>query len=162
MEQPALPGAEHPGRRVREGLAIEIDTSLPARRVVRVLDRLGELCELPGALRMDNSPELTAQELLNWRERNGVEPRYIQPRKPDQNTYIERYNRTFREKVLDAYVFEDLEQVREIASEWLRIYNEQRPHDALGRQPPAIFRALMKSKITSPSVTCLLDGEAYA
>lgn len=136
---------------VREGLAIEIDTSLPAKRVVRVLERLGELRGLPRALRMDNGPELIAQELLDWCERNGVEPRHIQPGKPDQNAYIERYNRTFREEVLNAYVFEDLRQVREISTAWLRTYNEERPHDALGSMPPARFRALIESKSTSTS-----------
>ena len=136
---------------VREGLAIEIDTSLPAKRVVRVLERLAELRGFPGALRMDNGPELIAQELLDWCERNGVEPWHIQPGKPDQNAYIERYNRTFREEVLNAYVFDDLNQVHEISTEWLQIYNEERPHDALGRQPPAVFRALIESKTTSTS-----------
>lgn len=136
---------------VREGLAIEIDTSLPAKRVVRVLERISTLRGLPAALRMDNGPELIAQELLDWCERKGVEPRHIQPGKPDQNAYIERYNRTFREEVLDAYVFDDLEQVREISADWLKIYNEERPHDALGRQPPAVFRALIESKTTSTS-----------
>jgi putative transposase len=136
---------------VREALAIEIDTSLPAKRVVRVLDRLAELRGYPLALRMDNGPELIAQELLDWCEQDGVEPRHIQPGKPDQNAFIERYNRTFREEVLDAYVFEDLEQVREISAEWLQMYNEERPHDALGRQPPAVFRALIESKAISTS-----------
>lgn len=100
---------------------------------------------------MDNGPELIAQELLDWCETNGVEPRHIQRGKPDQNAYIKRYNRTFREEVLDAYVFDDLDQVREISAEWLRIYNEQRPDDALGRQPLAVFRALIELKTTSTS-----------
>ena len=146
---------------VREALAIEIDTSLAAKRVVRVLDRVGELRGLPSALRMDNGPEFIAQEVLEWCERHGIEPRYIKPGKLDQNAFIERYNRTFRNEVLDAYVFDDLNQVRELSAEWLRIYNEERPHDALGRQPPAVFRALMESKTTS-TLTCLLDGGAYA
>ena len=136
---------------VREALAIEIDTSLPAKRVVRVLDRLAELRGLPAALRMDNGPELIAQELLDWCETHGVEPRHIQPGKPNQNAFIERYNRSFRDEVLDAHLFEDLEQVRELGAEWLRIYNEERPHDALGRQPPAVFRVLIESKTTSTS-----------
>lgn len=136
---------------VREGLAIEIDTSLPAKRVARVLDRLAEFRGFPVALRMDNGPELIAQELLDWCEHNHVGPRHIQPGKPNQNAYVERYNRSFRDEVLDAYVFDDLEQVREISAGWLRIYNEERPHDALGRQPPAVFRALIESRTTSTS-----------
>ena len=65
--------------------------------------------------------------------------------------YIERYNRIFREEVFDAYVFDDLEQVREISVEWLQIYNEERPHAALGSMPSARFRAMIVSKTTSTS-----------
>jgi putative transposase len=132
-------------------LAIEIDTSLPAKRVVRVLQRLVELRGAPQAIRMDNGPELLAEEFVTWCERHGIEPRYIQPGKPDQNAYIERFNRTYREEVLNAYVFEDLEQVREITAEWLQVYNEERPHEALGSMPPARFRAMIESRTTSTS-----------
>jgi putative transposase len=132
-------------------LAIEIDTSLPAKRVVRVLQRLVELRGAPQAIRMDNGPELLAEEFVTWYERHGIEPRYIQPGKPDQNAYIERFNRTYREEVLNAYVFEDLDQVRQISAEWLQIYNEERPHEALGSMPPARFRAMIELKITSTS-----------
>jgi putative transposase len=136
---------------VREGLAIEVDTSLPAKRVVRVLERLGETRGLPAALRMDNGPEFIAQELVDWCQARGIEMRYIQPGKPDQNAYIERFNRTVREEVLNAYVFEDLDQVREITATWLKTYNEERPHEALGSMPPARFRARIESKTNSTS-----------
>jgi putative transposase len=125
---------------VREGLAIEVDTSLPAKRVIRVMERLGGCRDLPLALRIDNGPELLAQQFVTWCERRGIELRYIQPGKPDQNAFIERFNRTYREEVLDSYVFEDLEQVREISAAWLRSYNEERPHEALGSLPPALYR----------------------
>jgi putative transposase len=128
---------------VREALAIEIDTSLPAKRVVRVLERLAERRGVPAAIRMDNGPELISTEFVAWCERRGVEPRYIQPGKPDQNAYIERFNRSFREEVLNAYVFADLDQVREISRTWQRDYNEERPHEALGSLPPAAFRAMV-------------------
>jgi len=136
---------------VREGLAIEIDASLPAMRVVRVLDRLAAFRGFPAALRMDNGPELVAQELLDWCEHNRVNPRHIQPGRPNHNAYVERYNRSFRDEVLDAYVFDDLGQVREISAGWLRIYNEERPHDVLKSQPLAVCRALIDSKPTSTS-----------
>lgn len=126
---------------VREALAIEVDTSLPAKRVVRVLERLAEWRGVPAAVRMDNGPELIATEFVAWCERRGVQPRYIQPGKPDQNAYIERFNRSYREEVLNAYVFADLEQVREISRAWQQVYNEERPHEALGSLPPAAFRA---------------------
>jgi putative transposase len=96
-------------------------------------------------------PELLAEVFVAWCERRGIEMRYIEPGKPDQNAYIERFNRTYREEVLNAYVFVDLEQVRQISAEWIQIYNEERPHEALGRLPPARFRAMIESNTTSTS-----------
>ncbi len=125
---------------VREGLDIEIDTSLPGARLVRTMERIKEWRGVPKAIRCDNGPELISRQFVNWCEENGIEILYIQPGKPNQNAYIERFNRTYREEVLSAYLFEDLEEVRQITWEWLISYNEERPHDALGGLPPAVFR----------------------
>ncbi len=125
---------------VREALAIEVDTSLPAARVVRVLDQIKSWRGTPEAIRCDNGPELLSEAFRSWCEENEVEIRYIQPGKPNQNAFIERFNRTFRSEVLSAYLFEDLDQVRQIAWEWMIEYNEERPHDALGKIPPSAFR----------------------
>lgn len=125
---------------MREGLTIEIDTSLPGERVVRVLERLCAWRGVPEAIRCDNGPELTSQVFVDWCERMAITLRYIQPGKPNQNAFIERFNRTYREEVLNSYLFEDLDQVREITYDWLIAYNEQRPHDALGGLPPVTFR----------------------
>ena len=122
-------------------MAIEIDTSLPAERVIRVLEQVMTWRGRPQAIRLDNGPELMAERFMNWCAERGIELRYIQPGKPDQNAFVERFNRTFRHEVLDAYVFESLEQVREISAEWMREYNEERPHDTLGGMPPSVFRA---------------------
>jgi putative transposase len=114
----------------REALGIEVGTSIPASRVVRVLDQLVELYGRPQAVRLDNGPELTAETFTAWCRTNQVEARFIQPGKPDQNGFIERFNRTYREEVLDAYVFESIAEVQQLTDEWLRSYNEERPFHA--------------------------------
>jgi putative transposase len=135
---------------VREALAIEIDTSLRAERVIRVLEQLKDWRGLPQAIRCDNGPEYTSQDLVDWCGDHGIELRYIQPGKPNQNAYIERFNKTYRTEVLDAHLFEDLDQVREITDTWLQRYNDERPHESLGNLPPSLYREL-RERETSPN-----------
>ena len=123
----------------REALAIEIGTSLRAPRVVRVLERLKEQRGTPDVLRVDNGPEFLSQALVDWCKDNGVLIHHIQPGKPNQNAYIERFNRTYRNEVLNLYLFRSLDEVREITSRWIDEYNETRPHDALGGLPPCVY-----------------------
>ena len=123
----------------RQILGIEIATSIPSRRVIRVMEQLIELHGKPRALRQDNGSELTSSAFTEWCAEQLIELRFIQPGKPDQNAFIERFNKTYRDEVLDAYVFDSLDQVREITESWLREYNEERPHDSLGRVPPLTF-----------------------
>jgi len=124
----------------REALAIVIDTSIPGTRVVRTLARLVQWRGKPDASRVDNGPEYLSQVLIAWCQEQGVTLHSIQPGKPNQNAYIERFNRTFRHEVLDAYVFSSLREVREITRHWITAYNEDRPHHSLGSIPPAMFR----------------------
>jgi putative transposase len=138
----------------REALAIEIGTSIPAARVVRVLEQLLAIYGRPEALRLDNGPELTAQVLMDWCQQQAIALRYIQPGKPDQNAFIERFNRTYREEVLDAYVFASLTEVQAITDEWLQTYNEYRPHDSLGRIPPTRFLPRPTTPPESASPVC--------
>jgi putative transposase len=123
----------------REALGVEIATSIPSLRVIRILEQLIEMYGKPQALRLDNGSELTATAFGEWCARRRIELRFIQPGKPDQNAYIERFNRSYRTEVLDAYVFDTLEEVRQITEIWLREYNEERPHDSLGRVPPLTY-----------------------
>ena len=123
----------------REGLEIAMGVSFPSRRVTRVLSELVALHGCPSALRTDNGPEFTAQPLVDWCAEHGVAMHYIQPGKPDQNAYIERFNRSYRTEVLNAYLFESLTELRALTNAWLRIYNSERPHDSLGRVPPLTF-----------------------
>jgi len=123
----------------REALAIEIGTSIPSARVIRVLDDLIQLYGRPTRVRVDNGPELTAEAFVDWCGAQRIGIGYIQPGKPDQNAFIERFNRTFREEVLDAYLFDSLDQVQAITDAWLATYNTERPHDSLGQVPPLAF-----------------------
>jgi len=123
----------------REIVAIEIDTSLTARRLIRVFKRLHKTRGLPDVLRVDNGPEFLSGELVSWVEKAGMMIQYIQPAKPNQNAYIERFNRTYREEVLDLYLFDSLSEVREITYWWMIGYNEERPHDALRDLTPAEY-----------------------
>jgi putative transposase len=123
----------------REAVAIEVDTSLSSARVTRVLERLRRERGLPQAIRLDNGPEFFGAAFVTYAEQHGVEVQYIQPGKPSQNAYVERFNRTYREEVLDLYLFSSIEQVREITHWWLIDYNEERTHDSLGGVPPAEY-----------------------
>ncbi len=123
----------------RETVAIEIDTSLTAKRLIRVFERLQFTRGLPDVLRVDNGPEFLSGEIVTWAESIGMLIQYIQPGKPNQNAYIERFNRTYREEVLDLYLFRDLAEVRETTYWWMIDYNEHRPHDALGDLTPAEY-----------------------
>ena len=118
-------------------LWIEVDTSLPAERVVSVLERLIFWRGKQSSIRMDNGPELISQRLETWAKDHHIDLRHIQPGKPAQNAYVERFNRTYREDVLDAYLFDDLQEVHAITQQWLEDYNTIRPHEALqGRSAP--------------------------
>ena len=123
----------------REALWIEVDTSLSAERVVRVLEQLLFWRAKPARIRMDNGPELISKRLENWAQDQHIELLHIQPGKPAQNAYIERFNRTYREDVLDAYLFDDLQEVRHITKRWLEDYNTIRPHEALQGLAPRQF-----------------------
>ena len=106
----------------REALAIEVDLSLPALRVIRVLERIIAWRGYPAKLRMDNGPEFISVALAEWAEKHGVELEFIKPGKPMQNSYIERFNRTYREEILNMYVFKTLNEVRELTESWIREY----------------------------------------
>ena len=123
----------------RESLAIEADLNLPAPRVIRVLDRIANQRGYPERVRMDNGPEFVSVALAGWAEDHDVQLEFIQPGRPMQNSYIERFNRTYRDEVLDLYLFRSLSEVRDITSYWMTKYNEERPHDALQDMAPVEY-----------------------
>ncbi len=122
----------------REGLGIEVDFSLPAERVARTLDRIIEWRGRPDAIRVDNGPEYISGTLQNWAENRGIDIGYIQPGKPQQNAYVERYNRTVRQEWLGQYIFETIEEVQDHATRWLWTYNNERPNMGIGGITPAM------------------------
>ena len=79
---------------------------------IRVLNRLIDCYGPPNAIRLDNGPELVSQMFTEWAAAKSIAIRYIQPGKPNQNAFIERFNRTYRTEVLDAYLFSNLKQVQ--------------------------------------------------
>ena len=120
----------------REGLGIEADFSLPGERVVRSLERIIEWRGKPKIIRCDNGPEYISTVLKQWAKQQRIHLEYIQPGNPQQNAYIERYNRTVRYAWLSQYLFDTIDEVKEFATRWLWSYNNERPNMALGGITP--------------------------
>lgn len=123
----------------RKAISIEADFSFPSQSVVEALKRAIHENGKPDKIRVDNGPEFISSTLSDWCKEENIHLQYIQPGKPMQNGFIERFNRTFRQDVLDAYLFEDIMQVRLLAEEWMNDYNNKRPHESLGGCTPNQF-----------------------
>ena len=120
----------------RQVLAIEADTSIPALRVIRVLERLKETRGLPNMIRVDNGPELISKKLDIWCKNHKIELAYIQPGEPTQNAFIERFNGSLRRELLNAYVFRTIQEVIDKTQDWADDYNKNRPHKSLNYKTP--------------------------
>ena len=120
----------------RECLAIEVDTSLPGARVVRVLERIAQLRGYPKQLVTDNGPEFISKVLAAWAQRHGVQHVFIRPGKPAENGFVESFNGKFRDECLNVQWFLNMEEARALIERWRIDYNEQRPHSSLGNVTP--------------------------
>lgn len=120
----------------RECLAIEVDTSLPGQRVVRLLDQLLLWHGAPQRITLDNGPEFTGQVLDVWAYEHHVALDFIDPGKPMQNGYLESFNGKFRDECLNVHWFRSLADARQMIEDWRESYNTERPHSALGGRTP--------------------------
>lgn len=125
----------------REALAVYPDYSIPSVSVINQLEILEQHRDLPDSFRLDNGPEFTSFEFTEWCRLKNIKITYIQPGRPMQNAYIERFNKTYRDEILDAYLFENLEELRILSENWMRIQNNEIPHGSLNDLTPHEYAA---------------------
>ena len=130
----------------RECLAIEVDSCLSSRRVMRVLERVMEQRGTPEAIRCDNGPEFTSRHFLAWCEERRIRLVHIQPGRPMQNGWVESFNGRFRDECLNASWFLTMADARQKIEAWREEYNGERPHSSLGYRTPAQFAAILESQ----------------
>ena len=125
----------------REAPRIEVDTSLPGLRVVRMLDAVTQQRGVPEAIQVDNGPEFISRAVDQWAYAHGVALHFIEPGKPVQNAFIESFNGKFRDECLNQNWFVSLDDARRIIEAWRVDYNTVRPHSSLGYRTPTEFAA---------------------
>ncbi len=123
----------------RESMAMEVGQSMGSTAVIAVLDRLGRLRSKPRTISVDNGPEFAPKALDAWAYRKGVTLDFSRPGKPTDNAMIESFNAQARTECLNVHRFESLEEARETIEAWRTVYNEHRPHSALGNLAPREF-----------------------
>jgi putative transposase len=120
----------------REGLGVEVDFSLPSERAIRSLDRIIEWRGKLLVIRCDNGPEYISAVILAWAAKRGIRIDFIQSGQPQQNAYVERYNRTVRYDWLAHHLFDTLDEIQDFATRWLWTHNQDRPNMALSGITP--------------------------
>ena len=131
----------------REALLVAPSYSLPAQRVTQLLEQVALTRGYPATIRVDHGPEFESNEFKSWAKEHHILIHFIQPGKPAQNGFIERFNRTYREDILDMNLFFNLQEVKRITKEWMRSYNQERPHESLAGMAPIPF-AQAREKLT--------------
>jgi putative transposase len=139
----------------RESLAIHTAHSIPAVRVIEVLERLRQERGLPQVIMTDNGSEFTSRAFDAWAYSRDVRIDYIQPGKPVQNCFIESFNGTFRDECLNLHWFLSIHDASRTIENWRQDYNDVRPHSSLGRLTPTEYVGLHHQQQTEPAtISC--------
>lgn len=146
----------------RESLGLVADTSISGARVARELDALVRLYGKPKGIVSDNGTELTSRAILRWADENGVDWLYIDPGKPQQNAFIESFNGSLRDELLNEELFDNLDDARRKLALWRYDYNNVRPHSSLGNQTPANARRTLEiSEVSAPGALAKPEDHEY-
>ncbi len=128
----------------RENLCLAADTSISGERVARELDALVRVYGKPVCIVSDNGTEFTSRAILKWADRNGVDWHYIDPGKPQQNAFIESFNGSLRDELLNEEMFDTLDDARRKLALWRYDYNNVRPHSSLENKTPRQARQALE------------------
>jgi putative transposase len=144
----------------RENFALESGHSLPAKRVVEVLEELRRKGRCPKEIRLDSGPEFISKTLLRWSERHQVKLLHIEPGKPMQNGHVESFNGKLRDECLDTHTFWNLVDAQMKLKRFWKEYNSQRPHSSLNGDTPWEFAARhgLKPTFVSPTIDTARRG----
>lgn len=126
----------------REALAIKADYSQSGKTEVMTLEEIIHWRGKPAEIRCDNGPDFLSHTFVDYCAQEGISIKYIQPGKPTQNVYIERFNRSYREDILDSYLFDSLHHLRLLSEDWMEEYNEHHPHQSLNNLCPKKYLEL--------------------
>ena len=146
----------------RENLCLTADTSISGARVARELDALVRIYGKPGCIVSDNGTEFTSRAILKWADKNEVPWHYIDPGKPQQNAFIESFNGSLRDELLNEEIFDTLDDARRKLALWRYDYNAVRPHSSLQNKTPLeARRTLEQFEGSAPGALAQTDDEEY-
>jgi transposase InsO family protein len=129
-----------------EAVAIIPEHSIGGNQLTRILDSICSQRGRPVVIRTDNGPEFVGKAILNWAYRNNVSLKLIEPGKPNQNAYVERFNGRLRDECLNEHWFISLQHARVVIEDWRREYNERRAKKSLGALTPALYAKQLAEK----------------
>jgi putative transposase len=135
----------------REIVTIRVEYRINSSRLLQIFEQLKHEYGLPTAIRSDNGREFTATKIQDWAEKNNIRWLFIQPGKPTQNAYCERFNGTYRRELLDTYLFVSLYDAKLTTDAWIDKYNHERPHDSLNGMTPVQYREKYGAKLSNLS-----------